>query len=61
MTDLLVALGLVFVIEGLLYAIAPDGMKSMMAQMQSVPVSTLRMTGLIAMVLGVGIVWLIRS
>lgn len=37
MSDLVTALGLVFVIEGLLYAFVPGHLKAVMALMQSIP------------------------
>jgi len=56
----LVALALVLIIEGAIYALFPDGMKKVMAAMQEIPASTLRSFGLAAAVTGVVIVWLIR-
>ena len=61
MSDFLAALGLVFVIEGVLYAAAPEGMKRLMAASQTLPAGTLRAGGLGAALLGVVIVWLIRN
>jgi uncharacterized protein len=61
MTDLVVGIGLVLVIEGLAYAVAPALMKSMMAQMQDAPDQALRAVGVVAVALGVLIVWLIRG
>jgi uncharacterized protein len=49
MDDLLAAFGLVLVIEGLLYAAAPERMKRMAAAIQPV-----------AALLGLGMVWLVR-
>jgi uncharacterized protein YjeT (DUF2065 family) len=60
MKDLWTALGLVLVIEGVLYALFPDGMKRLVAQMMSVPAPVLRVVGLAATCLGVGAVWLVR-
>jgi uncharacterized protein YjeT (DUF2065 family) len=60
MRDLWTALALVLVIEGVLYALFPDGMKKMMAQVVSVPAPVLRGVGLAAACLGVGFVWLAR-
>jgi len=57
----LVALALILVIEGAIYALFPDGMKKVMAAMQEIPASTLRSFGLAAAVTGVVIVWLIRT
>jgi uncharacterized protein YjeT (DUF2065 family) len=59
--DLLVALGLVFVIEGLLYALVPGHLKTMMKAMESVPDETLRIGGLAALGFGVFIVWVVQS
>jgi len=61
MGDLLTALGLVFVIEGAVYALFPDAMKRMTTQMLQVPSTSLRSAGLFAAVVGLGIVWLVRS
>lgn len=61
LTDLFTALALVLVIEGILYAVAPDGMKRMAAMAVETPTSSLRTVGLVAAVTGVAIVWLIRS
>ncbi len=60
MTDFLVALALAFVIEGVIYALFPDAMKRMMAQVIPLPSSLLRSVGLAAVGLGVVAIWLIR-
>lgn len=59
--DLVTAVGLVFVIEGLLYVIAPARLKSMLAMMEQIPDDTLRLLGVVAVASGVAIVWLARS
>ena len=61
MTELLTALALVLVIEGLLYAAFPEQMRRMVVSLLELPASTLRAGGLIAAVVGVGIVWLLRG
>lgn len=61
MQDLLTALGLVLVIEGVLYALAPDAMRRMAARAALLPSESLRMGGAVAAVLGVGVVWLLRG
>jgi uncharacterized protein len=61
MDDLVTALGLVFVIEGLLYAFVPGHLKAVMALMQTIPVDSLRLGGLIATAFGVALVWLART
>lgn len=60
MQDLIVALGLVLVIEGVLYALAPAQLKDYMRKAQEIPDHSLRVGGIAAMVLGVVIVWLVR-
>ena len=59
--DLLTALGLVLVIEGLLYALVPGHLKAMMLAMQKLSDDQLRIGGVAAMSLGVGVVWIVRS
>ena len=60
MSELLTAIGLVFVIEGLIYALAPGGMKQLMELMRDMPDETLRNTGLVAVAIGVALVWIAR-
>lgn len=61
MSDLIVALGLVLVIEGTLYAAFPGGLKRVMAMAQQVPEHSLRSGGIAAVVVGVLVVWLVRG
>lgn len=61
MTEFITAIGLVFVIEGLLYVVAPNRLKSMVASLEKVPPETLRNVGVLAVALGVFIVWMARS
>jgi uncharacterized protein YjeT (DUF2065 family) len=56
--DLGAALGLVLVIEGLLYALVPGHLKAMMATVQNMSDDQLRTGGVFAVALGVAIVWL---
>lgn len=58
--DLILAVALILVIEGALYALFPDFMKRMLARMMAMPPGALRTAGLISAVAGVGIVWLVR-
>jgi uncharacterized protein YjeT (DUF2065 family) len=59
--DLLLAFGLVFVIEGLLYALVPGQLKNMMLTFQNMSDDQLRVGGVSAIALGVLIVWMVRS
>jgi uncharacterized protein len=61
MSDLIVALGLVLALEGTLYALAPGGMKSMMRSALETPEQVLRIAGLVALALGVLLVWFVRG
>ena len=60
MRDLWTALALVLVIEGILYALFPDGMKRVAARTILVPPQALRIAGLIAACFGVMLVWALR-
>ena len=60
MSDLVAALGLVLVVEGLVYGGFPGAAKRLAADVQNVPDNVLRICGLIAMAGGVAIVWLVR-
>jgi len=58
---LLSALGLVLVIEGLAYALFPEGAKRLAALAQTLPAESLRRGGLIAALAGAFVVWLARG
>jgi uncharacterized protein YjeT (DUF2065 family) len=60
-SDLIVALGLVLVIEGILYGGLPLLAKRLAAEVLSIPEQVMRIAGLIAVALGVLIVWLVRG
>jgi uncharacterized protein YjeT (DUF2065 family) len=59
--SLLMAIGLVFVIEGLLYALVPGQLKNMMKAMENVSNEALRTGGMVAIGFGVFIVWIVRT
>jgi len=61
MTDFLAALGLVFVIEGLIFAAFPAQAKKAMESVLETPDTTLRLIGLGAAVIGLAVVWLVRG
>jgi uncharacterized protein len=60
-SDLLTALGLVLVIEGMLLALFPDGVKRMVAEIVTRPVQSLRVGGVVSAAIGVGVIWLVRG
>lgn len=59
--DLITALGLVLVIEGLLLALIPDALRRMVVAVTAQPADALRIGGVISAIIGVAIVWLVRS
>jgi uncharacterized protein YjeT (DUF2065 family) len=61
MSDVFAAIGLIFAIEGALYALFPDLMKRMAGHVLQTPGDTLRVVGVISAVLGVALVWLVRG
>jgi uncharacterized protein YjeT (DUF2065 family) len=61
MGDFVVAVGLVLVIEGVVYGVFPGLARRMAAQAADAPEQLLRVAGLAAIAAGVGIVWLVRG
>jgi uncharacterized protein YjeT (DUF2065 family) len=61
MSDLLVAIGLVFAIEGILFAAFPEVAKRAMVHVVETPDSALRVVGVASAVIGVALVWLVRG
>jgi uncharacterized protein YjeT (DUF2065 family) len=61
MTDFLAALGLVFVIEGLMFAALPGHAKKAITSVLQTPEPTLRLIGIGSAVVGLVVVWLARS
>ncbi len=61
MIELATALALILVIEGALYALFPDAMMRMMRAVLELQPESLRTAGLVAAVVGVGLLWLLRG
>ena len=61
MTDFLVALGLVLVIEGILFAAFPGFAKRLAATALESQDSALRFAGIVSAVFGVVLIWLLRG
>ena len=61
MSDFLVALGLVFVIEGIVFAAFPQAAKRAVTHVLETPDAALRLVGLASAVLGLVLVWVIRG
>lgn len=61
MNELFVALGLVLVIEGAIYALFPEAMQRMLVTVLEMAPATLRTAGLFSALLGFVIVWLVKA
>jgi uncharacterized protein YjeT (DUF2065 family) len=61
MSDFIVALGLVFVIEGLVFSAFPATAKRAMQTVQEAPDGSLRIVGIVSAVLGILLIWLVRG
>jgi len=61
MPDFLAAIGLVFVIEGLVFAAFPAQAKRAMQSVLETPEASLRLIGIYSAVVGVVVVWLVRG
>ncbi|WP_106311221.1 DUF2065 domain-containing protein [Martelella mangrovi] len=61
MQDILIGFAFYLIIEGLVYALAPSFLVAMAKLLPTISEGALRATGLIAVMLGVGLVWLIRG
>ncbi len=61
MTDFLAALGLVFVIEGLVLAAFPAAARRAVMLMAQTPDQGLRMVGLLSAASGLVMLWLVRG
>ncbi len=61
MPELVVAIGLVFVIEGLVFAAFPRAAKRLAATALESPENSLRIAGIVSAVIGVVLIWLVRG
>ena len=61
MKELIIAFGLFLFIEGILYAIFPAKMKSMLKKLDLIPTSQLRLGGLIFTIVGFIIIYLTKN
>lgn len=57
----LLAIGLVLIVEGMVYALAPAVVEELLEILRSLPVETRRLIGLGAIALGVLLVWAAKS
>jgi len=61
MKELIIAFGLFFFIEGVLYALFPSKMKSMLLRLNNATNSQLRTGGLIFVGIGFIIIWYVKN
>ena len=55
------ALGLVLIVEGLVYALAPSLIDQLLVALRAMPVESRRLIGLLALVLGLVMVWVAKT
>ncbi|MEE9493421.1 MAG: DUF2065 domain-containing protein [Gammaproteobacteria bacterium] len=58
--ELLTAIALVLVIEGIIPFVKPDVLRKMLETMSEMDDQAIRMTGLVSMLCGVGLLYLVR-
>ncbi|SIO57081.1 hypothetical protein SAMN05444722_3682 [Rhodovulum sp. ES.010] len=61
MSFVILAIGLVLVVEGLVFALAPSRLDEVVELIRQIPPETRRLIGLAAVALGTGLVWLAQS
>lgn len=61
MNEFIVGLGLLLVLEGVLYGGLPQLAKRLAAEVLSTPEQVLRTVGIASIVIGVALVWLVRG
>jgi uncharacterized protein YjeT (DUF2065 family) len=61
MAEFIVAVGLVLVIEGLLFAAFPRAAKRLAASALESPETSLRVAGIVSAVLGIALIWIMRG
>jgi uncharacterized protein len=58
--DFLIGVGILFVLEGLLFAASPSWMRRAMKSAMMTPDNILRMVGIVSAVAGLVLIWLVR-
>ncbi|MDA8570064.1 DUF2065 domain-containing protein [Candidatus Pelagibacter sp.] len=61
MKELIIAFGLFLFVEGILYALFPSKMKSMLLKLNETSDNQLRKGGLIFAIIGFAIIWYIKN
>ena len=61
MKDLVIAIGLLFFIEGLIIALFPSKIKNMLKIIENTPENKLRLSGVFFLILGFIIIWYVKG
>jgi len=61
MSTIILALGLVLCVEGLVFALAPLRLEQILEALRDISPEARRMIGLVALALGVALIWLSKS
>ena len=61
MNELIIAIGLIFFVEGLFLAIFPSRIKSILELIKNTPENKLRIYGFVFLIIGFLIIWYIKS
>ena len=61
MSEFIIAIGLIFFVEGLFLAIFPSRIKSILALIKNMPENKLRLLGIVFLIIGFLIIWYIKS
>jgi uncharacterized protein YjeT (DUF2065 family) len=61
MSDFLIAIGLVFALEGLMFAAFPGAAKRAMLNVLETPEHLLRIVGIVSAAFGVLVIWLVKG
>jgi len=59
--EFIIAIGLIFFVEGLFLAIFPSRIKSILELIKNIPENKLRLCGIVFLIIGFLIIWYIKS
>jgi uncharacterized protein YjeT (DUF2065 family) len=59
--DFVTAIGLAFVVEGLMFLAFPDPVRRLMSSVAASPSQQLRVAGVVSAVIGLALLWIVRG